>query len=82
MFPHVNNPFDNRLFDVVEVTAAAFVKRLLVFFGVAEFFDVPAPITKLIGLDFEIPANGAKGVATIFSLSLTENRRGGMMVVG
>ena len=44
------------------------MKRLLVFFGVAEFFDVPAPITKLIGLDFEIPANGAKGLSCCQSL--------------
>jgi len=68
LFPHVKNPFNNRLFNVVEVSSSAFVKRLLVFFGVAQFFDVPAPMAKLIGLDCKIPANRAKRLSCSQSL--------------
>jgi hypothetical protein len=68
LFPHVENPFDNRLFVVVEVAFESFVERLFVFFGVAEFFGVTAPITKLIGLDCKIPTDGAKRLS--FSQSL------------
>ena len=60
MFPHVENPFNNWLFKLAEVSLAALVKRLFVFLGVAEFLNVALPIAKLIGLDCKIPADRAK----------------------
>ena len=60
LFPHVENPFNNGLFKLAEVSLAALVKRLFVFLGAAEFLDVALPIAKLIGLDCKIPADRAK----------------------